>query len=168
MLAEQGINVAFGGRIFTIHPQIVKRMAGYYLGNTLEDAVGKIEFLDTESMQILEPDAVSREYIAAAVAFHSRRSQIESDLSQKVGSLGFGAESMQSATNYLGDTIAAALQLGDMSMVDAEMDWTRNLLRGQRIPAKALSDYLNLYAEAVYTHINGTGKPIIEWIKKNT
>lgn len=166
-LSAQNIKLAFGGRVFNLHPHIIKRVAGYYLGDTVEEAIARAESFLAESGAGANAEAVSAEYATAAHYFQMRRPHIEATLNQTIGALGFGADGMKTATEFMGDNITASLQLGDMDLMNTEIDWVRNLLKAQHIPENALGDYLKLYADAVNLNINGSGKPVIEWLKKH-
>jgi hypothetical protein len=65
---------------------------------------------------------------------------------------------------FLGDNIAAALQLGDMNQVSDEMNWVKFLLHAYQRPDEELIAFMDAYAQAVNKHINGSGKPIYEWL----
>ena len=168
MLNAQGICVGFGGRIFNLQSALCRRVAGHFLGETIEAAIGKIESLVTAPSKSPEAEAIAEEYISALVSFQSRRPQIEATLIQSVGALGFSMDVMETATKFLGENLAAALKLGDVTLIDSEIDWVTTLLKSNHIPEKTLHDYMALYAGAVNQHINGAGKPLIGWLRKNT
>jgi hypothetical protein len=70
--------------------------------------------------------------------------------------------------HFLGDHITAALQLGDMSHVSAEIDWLRMLLASHATHPEQLVNFMELYSKAVDKNINGQGKPIADWFKEQT
>src|SRR5512141_3504687 len=45
VLYSQKIHVAFGGRIFNVHPDLHHSMAGYFLGNQLSSAIEQVELI---------------------------------------------------------------------------------------------------------------------------
>jgi len=92
----------------------------------------------------------------------------EQTLRTLVKPLGISSESFQTGIHFLGDNIAAALQLGDMGHVSDEMDWIKFLLHAYERPDDELMDFMDAYARAVNKHINGSGKPIFEWLKTET
>jgi methanogenic corrinoid protein MtbC1 len=166
LLSAKNITVCFGGRVFNIHQNLIKRVAGHFLGNSVDEAIGQVESIVGGTISNPEPEANTQEYFIASHAFSSRRPHIEATLNQSIGLLGYGTETMKVATEFLGNNIAAALQLGNVGLVDTELDWVRNLLKSQHIPDSALGDYMKTYADAVTLNINGSGKPIVEWLKK--
>jgi len=68
--------------------------------------------------------------------------------------------------HFLGNNIAAALQLGDIEYVTMEMEWVKTLMQSHKRPARELADFINSYSQAVDKHINGIGAPIKEWLKE--
>ena len=114
-----------------------------------------------KSLQLQSP---SQEYIAAHQFFTSKRADIEMTLKTLVNPLGISSESFQTSIHFLGDNIAAALQLGDMHHVSDEMSWVKFLLHAYERPDEELVKFMDAYAKAVNKHINGSGKPIIEWL----
>jgi glutaredoxin 2 len=96
--------------------------------------------------------------------FKSHRQQIEVALFQAVRQNRFSSEALETPTRFMGDNILAALQLGDLSFMNEELDWVRSLLKSNNIPEQALGMYMQLYADAVHQNINGAGKPITDWL----
>lgn len=64
---------------------------------------------------------------------------------------------------FLGDNIAAALQLGDMSYVSVEVDWLKSFLQAYETPSQQLIQFMKTYAQAVDQTINRQGRPILDW-----
>lgn len=169
ILSELKIPVAFGGRIFNVQPDIIQTIPAHYLGGNVDEAINRIEeLLTTDSLEGPKVNANSQDDASTVRAFQTRRPQIEAALSETVNSLGFDHETMNSATEFLGDNISAALRLGNITLVDAEIEWVRSLLTAQHVPANALKEYINLYAEAVRTNLNGSGKQIVDWLNSQT
>ena len=164
VLGIQGTRIAFGGRIFNSQPLLIRRITGSFLGETVDEAIGNIEMLATGSIKNPNAESIAQEYVTAALTFQMQRPHIEATLKQAVWSFSHGAETMKIATEFLGDNIVAALQLGDVSLIDNEIDWVSTLLKANHIPDGALSEFMQHYAEAVNTNINGSGKPIYDWL----
>jgi methanogenic corrinoid protein MtbC1 len=155
--------VAFGGRIFNTHPLLIRHIAGNFLGETVQEAIGNIEALVTGSVKNPKAEPVSQEYATAALTFQMRRPHIEAALNQSIRSLSHTAETMKIATEFLGNNIIAALELGDMSLIDDEINWVHTLLKANRIPGGSLEEFIQHYANAVKTNVTGSGKPIHDW-----
>ena len=81
-----------------------------------------------------------------------------------VNPLAISSESFQTSIGFLGDNITAALRLGDMNHVSDEMIWVKFLLHAYERPDEELVLFIDAYAKAVNKHINGSGRPIFEWL----
>jgi len=164
MLDTHGTRIAFGGRIFNLHPLLIRHIAGNFLGETVQDAIGNIEALVTGSAKNPKAELVSQEYATAALAFQTRRPHIEAALNQAIRALNHGADTMKIATEFLGNNILAALELGDMSLVDDEIDWVNTLLKANHIPEGSLVEFMQHYTKAVTVNITDSGEPIHDWL----
>ena len=168
VLDSKGTRIAFGGRIFNSHPLLTRHIAGNFLGETVQDAIANIEALVTGSAKNPKAEPIEQEYADAALTFQMRRPYIEAALNQTVSSLNHGAETMKVATEFLGNNIIAALQLGDMSLVDNEIDWVNILLKTNHVPDESLGKYLQHYTKAVTANMTNSGKPIHDWLSIQT
>ena len=163
-LSSQDISVAFGGRIFNIHPALSASIPGTFLGQDLVSAIDQIEGLLNRNLKRPQPQAASPDHFAAQQAFVAKRVHIELTLKQWLEPLSISPDSIQTGIHFLGENISAALQLGDMSYVSAEVDWLKSLLHFHESNPEQLIHFLQAYSEAVNQGINGQGKPIFEWL----
>ena len=164
-LASQEIPVAFGGRIFNLRPDLSGLIAGHFLGSDLPTALDQVELILGGKLKKPEPRGVSQPYAAAHQAFLSKRPQIEMTVRQSLEPLSISPEDIQTATHFLGENVLAALQLGNLEHVSAEIDWLQGLLRSHGSADDQLGYFLQAYSNAVDQSINGQGKPIFEWIE---
>ncbi len=164
-LTSLQIPVSFGGRIFNMRPDLIEHIPGYYLGNSIDASLKEIEKLLKEKPKTHAFKATTQEYQAAHHAFVSKRTHIESTIKELISPLSISPEGLNTGIQHLGDTIAAALQLGDMEHVTDEMEWLKVLLKSHQRPAQELADFMNNYSRAVDKHINGQGEPIKAWLK---
>jgi len=164
-LTNKKITVGFGGRIFNIRPETIKYIPGHHLGSEASASLDEVEHILNGRRKSVQIKSVSREYAAAHQFFTSKRADIESTLKTMVKPFGISSENYQTGIQFLGDNIAAALQLGDMNHASNEMDWVRFLLQAYERPDEELVHFMDAYARAINKHINGSGKPIYEWLK---
>ena len=164
-LASQNIPVAFGGRIFNLRPELSGSIAGQFLGNDLPTALDEMELILEGKLRKPAPRGVSQAYAAAHQAFLSKRPQIDLKVRQSLEPLSISPEDIQTATHFLGENILAALQLGDLEHVSAEIDWLQGLLRSHGSSDNQLAYFMQAYSNAIDQSINGQGKPIFEWIE---
>jgi cobalamin-dependent methionine synthase I len=159
--------IGYGGRIFTLLPNLTERIAGRYLGNSIAAALESVEaILQMKSETKGNPPAsIAKNYQEAHRFFTSERTRIESTVIESARSHPINLESLTTGIQYLGDNIAAALQLGDMEYVTNEVEWLKTLIQAHERPAQELADFMGIYSRAVDKHINGQGEPIKEWLK---
>ncbi len=165
LIAAHGTHVAFGGRIFSQHPDLVTRISGHYLGNRLEDAINVIDGLLLAPSAMPMAVGVSKEYEQALKAFILHRAFIETMLDRRLGKQNFGVDNFFNVHKYLGDNIVAALSLGNMAYVDPEIDWVKNLKSSLNLPDNLLSMYLEMYADAVRQHLAKDAIPLFNWFE---
>ncbi len=162
-LWNQEILVAFGGRIFSLQAKLPAGISGYFLGHDLLLALDQIEVLLNKKLKPPEPSIPSPIYAAAHQAFVSKRGQIELTLQEWIEPLSISPESIRTGIYFLGENIAAALQLGDMSYASGEVEWLKMLLKFHDARPEQLIHFMETYSAAVDKNINGQGKPIFEW-----
>jgi methanogenic corrinoid protein MtbC1 len=163
-LSSQNIPVAFGGRIFEVHFGLEEAIPGHFLGNVLATAVENIEILLSEKIKQQPSKAASQTYVATHQAYTAKRTQIELTFKEMLEPLSISPEDIKTGVYFLGENIAAALQLGDMSHVSTEIDWLKGLLQAHGSPEDQLVHFMQTYSQAVNQNINGQGKPIYEWL----
>ncbi|MFT3892551.1 MAG: MerR family transcriptional regulator [Anaerolineales bacterium] len=165
LLTNKGINVAYGGRIFNLRPEITSYIAGHHLGADVSASVNEVDNILSGKRKAVQLKAASREYVAAHQFFLSKRADIEITLRTLIQPLGISTEDYQTGIHHLGNNIAAALSLGNMNYVSDEMEWVKYLLHAYNQPEDELIQFMDAYAKAIDKHINGSGKPIYEWLK---
>ncbi|MFZ5818916.1 MAG: MerR family transcriptional regulator [Chloroflexota bacterium] len=163
-LASRGVRAAFGGRIFNLHPSLVDSIPAHFLGQSVETSLEETERVLTVKERSAQPRPISQEYAAARQFFTSKRAEIELTLRGLVQPISISPESLTSGITHLGNNIAAALQLGDMDYVSGEIEWLKTLVKAHERPTQELADFIASYASAVEKHINGSGRPICDWL----
>lgn len=164
-LSSKKISVAFGGRIFNIRPELTSLIPGHHLGQDVSIALDEVEIILNGKRKPVQVKSPSQEYVASYQFFTSKRADIEMTLRTLMKPLGVSSEDYQTGTHFLGDNIAAALQLGDIRYVSDEMNWIKYLLHAYAHPDDELVHFMDAYAKAVDKHINGSGRPILLWLK---
>lgn len=163
-LTAQKINVAFGGRIFSLRPSIVDYIPGHFLGATLEGSINEVESLLKGVSKPRKIKAIPQEYVAAMQGFNAKRSHIESTLKLNLPPLSIGTEELDASIQHLGQNVSAALQFGDMEHLSEEMEWLKVLLHAYNRPKQELIYFMESYSNAIDVHINGQGDPIKKWL----
>lgn len=166
LLSAHGTTVVYGGRIFSIQPGLKEGIPGHYLGDSLEEGVERIEALLVSRADAPRPVPPSNQHLAALKAFIVKRPLIENSVNEQLQPFGIKPEHFASANIFLGDNIAAALQLGSLNFIDTELDWLETMIKVYHLPAQAVSAYLKTYAGAAASHIPEHGRLISEWLEK--
>lgn len=161
-----GCHVAFGGRIFATHPDLVNKIPGYYLGNRLEAVVDVIENLLTLQIPVPAPVMPSEKYGIALRAFVANRSHIEASLDKTLGPKMAATQYVADARIYMGENIISALSLGNIDVLDDEIDWLKILIESFKLPPVILNAYLQAYAAAVKQCIGDEGQLIVDWFER--
>jgi len=148
-LAARGVNIAYGGRIFHLHPDLQTRIPGRFLGGQLAEAVKKVEAL-FESPAPSQPVVLpGPDYVEGLQAFLAGRSALDAALDANARALNMPLEYADTATHFLGDNIAASLRLGDIAYLNAEIDWLKTLLTNYKLPLRLLHEYFKIYLSAL-------------------
>jgi len=164
VLSSKKIPVAFGGRIFSIHPELHQSIAGHFLGQQLQSAIEQVELILDRRLKEPAPRPASQEYVAAHQAFTSKRGQIDLTFKQMLEPLFIAPENIKTGIDFLGDNIIAALQLGNLAHVSTEVDWLKTLLQAYETDPRQLIYFMETYSAAVNKNINGQGRPIFQWL----
>lgn len=164
-LSGRHTRVAFGGRIFTMHPDLRPRIPGHYLGDTLEASLSGIQSLLAKPARQASTPPADEAHGRAAHAFHLHRNQVETYVVNSSDRLGLEPGVVRNAIDFMGENLHAALQLGRITFLNEEVEWVRALLNASQIHENSLVDFIRLYGEAVDYHLNGAGALISNWLK---
>lgn len=167
-LTHERIPVAFGGRIFNLHPHLQENVPGYYLGATIPAALDSVEKILKGKLKFNVPIKAAREYHEALEAFKSKRTHIESALKASLPAVVANSEGFHTGVQFMGDNIIAALQLGNMEYITLEVEWIKTMLQLHKRPPEELAYFMKTYSDAVDKHINGQGSPIKNWLNAQT
>lgn len=162
--------MAYGGGVFTVIDNIVDHIPAHYLGDDLAAVPQVVERL-VAGMKV-EPKArtATPDYEAALDHFVTQRSAIEADVLDMMAPVQVPVRFLKNANRDLGDNIQAALALGDIYLMNQNLEWVHGLLMNfhYRMPQEVMEPYMAAYQKAVQTHLDQTGKPIIDWFTHTT
>jgi DNA-binding transcriptional MerR regulator len=165
-LFRERVPLAFGGLVFTEVPELPEVIPGHYLGDTLENVVNQIEHLMTHLRPVPARRQVSYDYKEALDHFCSRQASIEAELWARMEDV-IPKRLLASANQSFGRNIIAALTLGDMDFLNADIDWVEGLLvNHHQMPPEALEHYLNAYYDACVHHLGEPGFVVLEWLSR--
>jgi hypothetical protein len=164
LVANHGTPVAFGGQAFNLNPELRELIPGEFMGETIQQASGRIEALLEGPRKRLDVPAPERTPLAQAYRLH--RPRIEASMSAGAEGADYSADESGLAGIQLGKVIGAALELGQVEYARAELDWVRSLLAGRGRPAESMSGYVSAYAQAVRITMGPIGSPIADWLDR--
>jgi DNA-binding transcriptional MerR regulator len=163
-LQQEGIPLAFGGRIFDRLPALRARIPGHFVGSGLEQAHRSVEELMTAPRPTPLPEPIAETCRQALGHYREHRLRIEADLAQRPDLL---REPWFTTINRrLARDIIAALTLGDIDLVDDSIDWLTELNSDGHVPVETLDDYLDAYYQAAQKHLDERGAPIVNWLSR--
>lgn len=165
ILNQKGIPTAFGGRVFNNINLLQARIPAHFLGVTIEQSIPVVESLISNSRPAPLEEAPKKSSPQAALAFKESRVQIETALAGALQSSGHAMEFLDIANRFLGDNLVAALELGDIAYLSADIHWISNLLIDRKVSVSMLPVYLGMYAQAVHESMGDNGKEITDWLK---
>lgn len=156
--------IAYGGRIFNLLPQLVELIPAHYLGKTPAEAVRNVERLLSQRPPLPAPPTVLHTYQQVAEVFRRLRPQLEAWLFQALGKYDLPEEYLNTAIEDFGDVLHSALAIGDLDAIQPELEWLRGLLHQHHLPDGILASFLLGYAEALQTTGAAQLKPLMEWL----
>jgi len=164
LLNQKGIKTAFGGRVFGHITNLQERIPAHFRGNTIEFAVPKIESLVGESIPVPAEPALSKNILKLAAKYKQKRLLIETALCEDLQSRGQSIDYLDTANRFLGNTLSAALELGDVNYLSADINWLVNLIVQHGVSVTHLPQFLQAYAQATRSVMGEAGQPIYSWL----
>ena len=165
LLNENDIIIAYGGAVFTYLENARKHIPAHFLGNDMIAAPDRVWRLiqSKKPNPIVKP--VGAQYLAAKRHFLEKRSLIDMHVQNALKTPKADFSYITNANEDLGNSIAAALTLGDMDLMMANISWVQGLLMNYhyRMPEDMTGKYLDAYQEAIQNHLGRPGEIIREW-----
>lgn len=163
-LQSEKVPLAFGGLIFNLLPDLRNRIPGHFLGESLDGIVQSVEQLMANLPEVAEVDLVTDEYKQAAAHFKEFQPIIAAYMWEQFQRDGMEDYHLEIANEFLGQDIQAGLILGDMKLLEHEIDWLAKLLQTHHISRELLPKYLTLYKQAIEANLDQRGQPVVDWL----
>jgi hypothetical protein len=96
-------------------------------------------------------------------AFNVNKGLIDHSVTNKLKDI-FISPHMQIIIDHLGETILAALILGDLDLIRYELSWAEGLMANRDIPSEQLRLFLTSYRDACGDTLGIDGEPITRWL----
>ncbi|MFP3853381.1 MAG: MerR family transcriptional regulator [Anaerolineales bacterium] len=164
-LYDLDIPLAYGGDIFNVLPGLKDRITGHYLGELLTDAPKMIESLIAHPSRPTVAEPVSDEYKKTLNAYRDHLGLIDHVVSQHLNGKGTPQVTLDDVNEYMSRGLLAALQLGDITLLNREIGWVEELIVHHMPEGRPLPDYLDAYYQAIKIHLDEQGKVIIDWLE---
>jgi MerR family transcriptional regulator, light-induced transcriptional regulator len=160
--------MAYGGGVFGAITTITQHIPAHFLGHDLRAVPQVVENLLTHNQPEPEAPPPSQTCQDALEHFSSQRPAVEAEVIEALNHDFLPVRHVKNANNDLGNNIQAALSLGDIDLLDANLEWVNGLLANYhyRMPEAAIKPYLDAYQQAVHHHLDKRGKPIFDWFAK--
>jgi len=166
VLHQEGVPLAYGGLVFNLLPALRDRVPGHFLGESLDLAVQAVESRMTAPSSPSPIEAIPGSCLVAREHFGDRRGLIEMQVNQALHASGIDPLHLAMANRDLALNIDAALALGDMGFLGADIDWVAGLLSAHQIAVETLHEYLNVYYEAAEAQLDERGRPVVDWLAR--
>jgi methanogenic corrinoid protein MtbC1 len=163
-LQKQGLPLAYGGLIFNRVPRLRERIPAYFLGESLADALLQIERLVAAPVAFSTIINTNETLRALSGVYREKRPQIEMALFSALQKDGFRIDHLEEANTHFGNGLFAALELGDPTFLESDLEWVKRMLIGRQIPADRIFTYLSFYNHSLQKELGDVSAPITGWI----
>ncbi len=159
------VQIAYGGRIFNLLPQLVRLLPAHFLGKSLDKALQNVEKILHERPPLPPPQPTLAAFHQTAEVFRRQRSQIEALLVAELNDMQLPQEYLTTALEDFGDVIHSALAIGDLDAIKPELDWLQGLLHQHHLTAGIIRPFLLRYGQAVRTQGSSELLPLADWLQ---
>lgn len=168
LLLETKIPLAFGGAVFNFLPGLARRIPGHFLGMELQGVPERVQHL--LQMQPPTPSVTPRspEYDQALAAFVELRPSIEARVQSLMQEVSSNTRDLSQANEDIGNHIKAALTLGDIDFITADINWIQGFLinHDTAVPKEVMQSFIRIYYQAAYEVLGAYGQPLFNWFDK--
>lgn len=156
--------LAYAGGVFNRLPQLRARTPGFFLGESVDQALTTADGLLSGPRAVPTPEPISQEARAALVHFRERRLLVEAEVTASSESLGLPRSQVASACAEFSLHVEAALSLGDIWLVERG-DLKENLSLQGSAPEK-LAGLAIAYLNAAERHLDRPGELVLDWLRE--
>jgi len=160
-----GITPGYGGRVFNQIPEIRARIPGVFLGMDVGKALEVIQQIRTSRVDIADPIHPDEKYRETLRAYREKRGVIDASLDVRWNDSSSNSNWIQITNLNLAEGILAALELGDIKILSADIHWVEDLINYRGLSRELIYDYLAAYKEMVDRLLQGNGSIISSWIE---
>ncbi len=163
-LHTQGIPLGYGGMIFNRVPRLRERIPATFLGETLDSAMQLSEQMLSAPASFAITQEVGEHYRELVRLWREKRPMIEMALNKHLEESGVPTQYLGEANYFFGNSLCAALELGDPAFLEPDLEWVKRLLTYRPSHIGSIADYLAAYHHAIDQTLGAEGAPINDWI----
>lgn len=171
LLYQEGVPLAFGGLIFNSIPRLSDRIPGHFLGRTLQHAPHVIEKIMASPTLIEATDKPTPAHITSLNEYRENQSQIEAAMWRMMNHGQLTHAELRRANLNISQDIAAALMLGDMSLLGYNLEWLQGLMTNHNytMDHEPLKTYIEAYHQATRSTLGADSENVVlVWLEKIT
>jgi MerR family transcriptional regulator, light-induced transcriptional regulator len=161
-----GVSIAYGGGIFTMHPEITERIPGYYLGNTIANLPQEVEHLLSQFSPLPAVKPIPLDYTQPLAKYKENESIIIASVSQALPPIMLDYHYLETANEQFSRNIIAALSLGDINYLDTSVGWLMGFLVNVGVSPSLAAGYFTAYRQAVQHYLGDQAEPILDWFTR--
>jgi methanogenic corrinoid protein MtbC1 len=165
-LQSSDIRIAFGGLAFNQIPRLSQLIPGYFLGETIQGSVETIMQIIANKLPEPEPIAPSESYQKALSQFRERQALIETHVWGRFIATTKPTRYLAKINNDIGQIIGAALNLGDIALLETNISWIEYLLTSYRPPKQLIIQYLQAYHQGAKIHLGDSASMVLDWFSQ--
>lgn len=164
-LQENDVPVAYGGYIFNRLPELQQRIPGHFLGAEISRIPPAVERLIATPPALPPTQSLDPQYEKAHDYFLQRMGLIHSYILERLDPPQISDYVLNNVRDFLTRSITAALRLGNLDYINADLKWVEGLIANYDMPAEQLAYYLALYHEAAERYLTAPeGQLITAWL----
>lgn len=165
-LQSVGTRVAFGGLVFNQTPRLCQLIPGHYLGETIKGSVETVSQIIANELPVPDTIAPPDSYRKALFQFRERQTQIETHVWDTFVAKNIPTRYLSKINSDVGQSIDAALNLGDISLLGNDISWIEYLLTGYRPPREMIIEYLETYSQGAKIHLGVSASMVLDWFSQ--
>jgi methanogenic corrinoid protein MtbC1 len=165
-LQSVDIKIAFGGLAFNQIPRLSQLVPGHFLGETIQGSVETVVQIIANKLPEPEPIVPSESYQKALSQFRERQTLIETHVWGQFIATNKPTRYLAKINNDIGQIIDAALNLGDMAVLESDITWIEYLLISFRPPKQLIIEYLLAYQQGVKIHLGDSASMVLDYFSQ--
>ncbi len=165
-LKPLAIQVAYGGLVFNQMPRSRQLIPGYFLGESLQGALETVFLIIANKLP--EPATItsSDAYQRALLLFRQRQALIETHVWGNFIATNKPTGDLSEMNEDIGQLIEAALNLGDMTVLETDLGWIEYLLTSYRPSKPFIIDYLQAYYQGARIHLGDAAAMVLDYFSQ--